>query len=380
MKKSKLIALIVALGAAAWWLCSSDTTEQPDMHLTPEGDTTPLWTTRDSVSQLWGCVDERGEWVIPARYDYILNFSCGLAPCYYEGLPAYLATDGTLHHPVDIQADDTYDFGPFYYGYAVITREEQDEEGDLVEHAVLIDTTMHRVLPGEYFGMSAMGDNGLIGVQAESGGLWGYVNRQGETVIRPQYEDAEPFFGGYAPACYEGLFGLIDERGQWMVEPIYEYIWPVAAGRWAAMGAQEEGECLIDARGHVIVPFGRYDDFFGSCDGSGLICAHSREADAYGWLTTEGKEHGVFDFSLVDAYHGGYALGIDILTRDTFSYSIVDTRGVITYTDTVQGYYDDDSRLHHHMLDLRHHLSGYDYAGTLLTLEGDTVHHWVCRQ
>lgn len=384
MKKHYLILLCVVLlaglAASAWWLCRDEVPAEPDLTLTPYGDTTPLWPTRDSVSLLWGCVNEQGDWVIPAHYDYVNAFSCGFAPCYYQGLPAYLATDGTLHRPSGVTLDETTEFGPFMYGYALVSWAIRDGEGDEDDRTrfALIDTTMHRVLPADYYCMSLMGDNGLIGVQAEEGGPWGYINVQGDWVIQPQFEVAESFYMGYAMVLKDGLCGIIDEQGQFVLDPDFEYVWRVAVDRWAVM--TEDGEAIIDVRGNIIVPFGLYDNIFGADDASGLICCHRLEDDLCGWLTRDGEEHGTFGFTLVGPYTGGYALGIDILSRDTFCYHVVDQRGVITYCDTVFGYYDDETHLHNHVLDLRHHLTGYDYAGTLLTLQGDTIHHWVCHQ
>ena len=57
-------------------------------------------------------------------------------------------------------------------------------------------------------------------------GLWGYMNRAGETVIEPRFAQADPFRGRFARVVlpsYEpdspGLEGIIDREGNWALAP-----------------------------------------------------------------------------------------------------------------------------------------------------------------
>ena len=57
-------------------------------------------------------------------------------------------------------------------------------------------------------------------------GLWGYMNRQGEVVIAPQWDDAKLFSQGRAVIAHHDSrgniqYGLIDIDGEWLLQPRY---------------------------------------------------------------------------------------------------------------------------------------------------------------
>ena len=52
---------------------------------------------------------------------------------------------------------------------------------------------------------------GLCAVRV--GGLWGYINEQGEMVILPQWDDASPFYQGLAQVIKDGRLSYIDSAG-----------------------------------------------------------------------------------------------------------------------------------------------------------------------
>ena len=99
---------------------------------------------------------------------------------------------------------------------------------------------------------------------------WGYMNRNAEIVISPQWEDADDFYEGLAKvaATREGqsVYGFIDSRGQWVVEPMYE-----KAGRFSA--------------------------------GFAIVCKNDR----YGYVDTKGKEIISCQFEDVGSFHNGFA-------------------------------------------------------------------------
>ena len=76
--------------------------------------------------------------------------------------------------------------------------------------------------------LGALGEeNGLYPIREN--GLWGYMNRQGETVIPAQWDEAKPFSQGRAVVGVYGengfpCFGLIDTEGDLLLEPRYSRI------------------------------------------------------------------------------------------------------------------------------------------------------------
>ena len=80
-------------------------------------------------------------------------------------------------------------------------------------------------------------------------GLWGYMNRAGETVIVPQWSDATGFRGGYAIACPappdsgmdpEDICGIINTDGEWVIPPDHWEI--LETDNWGQyIGGRDEG-------------------------------------------------------------------------------------------------------------------------------------------
>ena len=109
-------------------------------------------------------------------------------------------------------------------------------------------------------------------------GLWGYMNRAGETVIPPQWMDAEPFFGNAAIVEVEpwkedawewgGLNqGLIDRQGNTILDPRYyleewENIIIIVEYLWDEEGEYAGIRCgyYDKASGFLCMP--QYDDLY----------------------------------------------------------------------------------------------------------------------
>jgi len=64
----------------------------------------------------------------------------------------------------------------------------------------------------------------LTPCRAESG-LYGYCDKQGNTVIAHQYYDALDFIEGHAAVLSEEKWGIINESGKWMVPPKYDEVY-----------------------------------------------------------------------------------------------------------------------------------------------------------
>lgn len=53
-------------------------------------------------------------------------------------------------------------------------------------------------------------------------GKWGYVDRQGQLVISPEYDDADSFRQGYAPVKKDGLWGYAGEDGEILIDYTFD--------------------------------------------------------------------------------------------------------------------------------------------------------------
>lgn len=56
----------------------------------------------------------------------------------------------------------------------------------------------------------------------DANGKWGYVNKKGEVVIKPQFEKAKSFANGLAAVCENDLWGFINKKGDVVID--YQFL------------------------------------------------------------------------------------------------------------------------------------------------------------
>lgn len=76
------------------------------------------------------------------------------------------------------------------------------------------------------------GQNGLAPVKAD--GLWGFINKAGQMVVEPQFDELGEFSDGTALASVAGHWGSIDSEGNWLIEPEFDELLDFADGMAAA--------------------------------------------------------------------------------------------------------------------------------------------------
>ena len=108
-------------------------------------------------------------------------------------------------------------------------------------------------------------------------GLWGYMDRDGKTVIAPQYAQAEGFRGGYALVYTDGerqVCGILDASGNWALAPERREI--LQADGWGhPIGGWDTGIYILWETGPD-----RKAGFFDIPSG---FCSEA----AYGWVAAE---------------------------------------------------------------------------------------------
>jgi hypothetical protein len=100
---------------------------------------------------------------------------------------------------------------------------------------------------------------------------FGFVNRSGEEVVPPIYNDARAFLGGYAEVSTDGWhygggkWGLIDEAGAAVIEPRYSRIDQLNG--LVRFALEKEVVGVMDIAGNIILP-AEYRDIFLFGDGT----------------------------------------------------------------------------------------------------------------
>jgi len=81
------------------------------------------------------------------------------------------------------------------------------------------------------------------------GDVWGYLDRDGEMAVAPQYRRGSYFHDGVVVMCEEGGYGVLNAEGEWVVEPTFDQMslqfkdglaFAVEAERWGVIDTAGE--------------------------------------------------------------------------------------------------------------------------------------------
>lgn len=130
-------------------------------------------------------------------------------------------------------------------------------------------------------------------VKTVNGTKWGYIDRSGNMVIQPKYDDAQDFQdNGLAIVGVKGKYGLIDAYDRFVVNPIYQFISPFSEHR--ATVINDEGFKMINEQGEVLTRRG-YPYIAGLQEGRAMYYVTGNGSgdganSRYGYLDSAGQE------------------------------------------------------------------------------------------
>lgn len=202
------------------------------------------------TSDACGYIDKAGEVVIPVQFERARRFSEGLAAVRVKGLYGYVDRAGKLRvapqfvragefygglAAVSVWRGDTLKTGyinqsgewaiqpeftlgnDFSEGLAVVGvggTAHPHHEGLMLQHVRfnIIDRSGKVLLKDSFDGANGSFSEGLLPVRV--GDIWGYVDRGGQFVIRPQFNDAAPFSEGLGAVRLGSSLCFIDKTGK----------------------------------------------------------------------------------------------------------------------------------------------------------------------
>jgi len=112
----------------------------------------------------------------------------------------------------------------------------------------------------------------------------GYIDKEGDFVIEPKFDDAKDFYEGLAPVKVGRKWGYIDKTGEFVIEPQFDNADIFSSG---VAAVQVDGKWgFIDKTGEFTIPPSldtprRFTD--------GLVWFKSEENGKYGFMDTTGK-------------------------------------------------------------------------------------------
>lgn len=210
-----------------------------------------------------GFINRKGEEVIKPQYDYVGNFSEGLAEVGRAkgpkdidgGFPAYsygfIDTNGKL---VIKFSKETYMRGDFSEGLAAIMEKVEGKT-----KIGFINKLGQIVIKPQFDEVNDFSEN-LAVVQINN--KWGYINTKGDFVIKPIYDEANSFSDGLAIVKLDEKYGAINKKGEYAIPlktnvQIYNFSEGVAtriSSRFSPDGfSQFDTADYIDTKGNVIL-------------------------------------------------------------------------------------------------------------------------------
>jgi hypothetical protein len=142
-------------------------------------------------------------------------------------------------------------------------------------------------------------------VPAGENDQWGYQEANGRWILKPRFEEAEPFEDGLAKAKSEGMWGIILPTGKWLHRPQFQSISPFFYGVAVAQDANGN-QYLLRADGKQIdITRGRVFSEFGA---DGLAVAGDPRGDAMGHIDRSAEWLTQPVYSQVQPFSGGYAI------------------------------------------------------------------------
>lgn len=187
----------------------------------------------------WGFISEEGNYYIEPIFDFVEDFSEGLAVVTLNDKAGYITkTNDTKIEP---QFDDAYSF---QNGFAVV------EKNDLFG---LINRSGEYIVEPIFDDLGNVND-GLFYFEKE--GKKGFCNVKGEQVVFPQYADVSNFKDNLAIVEKGNQVGVVDTNGNTKIEISYSAIKMIQADLFAAKNDSAWG--IINILNEVILPF-EYD-------------------------------------------------------------------------------------------------------------------------
>ena len=169
---------------------------------------------RVKLDRKWGCIDKKGQEVIPLKYDSVNQFSEGMARVKLE--EKYGFVDATGEECVPLKYDYSESFSE---GLACVV---------LNNKYGYVNSKGEEVLPLMYDCAYSFSE-GLAGVKLNE--KCGFVDKTGKEVVSFKYDFAYQFKEGLGKIRFNGRFGFVDRIGKEVIPPQYDWVHSFYNGR-----------------------------------------------------------------------------------------------------------------------------------------------------
>ncbi len=246
----------------------------------------------DSSRGKWGFIDRQGEFVIAPQFDHAENFSEGLAIVrtgdFRSGKYGFIDKNGIyVINPifdtavsgfseglvrVAIRSGEAQKWGYIDRHGRVVINLEYDWAGDFSDgvaevsrNGKLVHINKQGMATSKSQFDSLGGGRFADGLKAvmvgdRKDGKWGYVNTQGDFIIKPQFDWVRDFSDGLAAVLVgdhkTGKWGYINTKGNFVINPQFREVGPFQEGFASVRFGDEKNAKwgYVDRQGNVVIP------------------------------------------------------------------------------------------------------------------------------
>ena len=274
-----------------------------------------------------GLVNAAGTVIIPFEYDYVVNINSE------DEIIGYTAINNFKSTFFDVNgkqiSNDYFDYAsPFYLGDGLYVIKKDDKYG-------YMDMNGEIVIKPQYEFASRF-ENGMACVELNN--EYGCIDKQGNTVIEYQFDKMKSFGEDFAAVEIGGKWGYIDKSGKIKINPIYDDADSFSDGIAKVTVNQKIG--YIDKNGeYKIEPI--YDDADTFSDG--IILSNSDGCATY---NTKGEKLHQYKFKrIARIYSDSYIIAVNenkkyVLTDLDGKEIVSDADAIDIYDDPICAYAD----------------------------------------
>ncbi|MBQ2541066.1 MAG: WG repeat-containing protein, partial [Paludibacteraceae bacterium] len=361
MKKQLLLSTAVVLSIAMLTSCENAV---ENLEGTPYANTEMRWRAGVDSSNLWGYINEKGEMIIPVRYESAEHFSCGWARVSECNSPnsmpigKYIDKNGREGN-YKITNVDYFDWAS-YFSYNRVVFFDEGLKG-------LYDENFNVVFSPTYKTLGYNTKDGLI-CFSSNGNKRGYIDENGEVVIEEQFDMAFAFVDGMANVFKKVneryRYGIINKKGKFLFDYQWAEITLLGQERIAFRDSLHGKYGMMNNRGKEIVG-AKYTSI--SPFTNGLACVN--RDGKFGYINASGVEVIPCQYYKANSFYDGVA---DVKKNENSCWELIDVNGQMLYT------LEEDERLRDIFLNglgLVHNVKSNQFR--YINKKGETIYKWT---